>query len=150
MSGLATKTLKALAAALFAASLSFCVSARASERAEKQNDARSDARPQTVSDYRTRLSGAAQSLDEFASYCEHKSRGSKAGEEPYEDSARTFEAWQKYTFGDVRGLLPPKERVMFAGREIEADNSWLHASLDEFAKLDNWDARAASLRSASE
>src|ERR1700749_1928421 len=146
MRKLAAKTLKAFATALFAASLSLCAS-HARVFAEKAAGANASAHAQ----YRARVRGAAEALEELAAFCEKLSRNEKPEvwmhDSSTPDIAQELPARQKAALERARTLLPPKERVESADGSVEVDNFWLHSALDEYAKLGDNDKRAASLRS---
>jgi hypothetical protein len=149
MPKLATNTLKAFATALFVASLSLCA-AHARVLAEKAAGANVSTRAR----YRARVRGAAEALEDLAAFCEKLSRNEKfevwSRDKSALDIAREFQSRQKAALERARALLPPKERVESAGVVVEVDNSWLHSSLDDYAKLGDNDKRAASLRSTSQ
>jgi hypothetical protein len=145
-----------MAAALFAAALAlFAAQAVAQKRppAEKRAAVDTGAPVSTRAQYRARVGGAAAALEDFAAFCEKLSRSEKPEVWTRDSSALDisdeFPAREKAALERARTLLPPKERVA-AGGPIEVDNSWLHASLDEYAKLGSNDKRAAELRSASQ
>ncbi|MFL6282489.1 MAG: DUF4129 domain-containing protein [Pyrinomonadaceae bacterium] len=157
MSKAYAKTLSTIATALFAATLSlFAANAHASAQrmphAEKR--ATASASVSTRAQYRTRVRGAAEALEELAAFCEKLSRGEKA-EVSVRDNLATDPALelatrQKAALERTRALLPPKERVESAGGDVEVDNTWLHSSLDEYAKLDDNDKRSKALLSVSQ
>jgi hypothetical protein len=159
MSKAYAKTLKPYATALFAATLSlFAAYARASAQkmphAEKRAAATASASVSTRVQYRTRVREAAEALEELAAFCE-KLSGSEKAEVSVRDNlaidpALELRARQKAALERARTLLPPKERVESAGSALEVDNTWLHSSLDEYAKLNDNDKRAAALRSVSQ
>lgn len=154
------KTLRTIATALFAATLSlFAANAHAVAQQMPHAEKRATATTASVSvstraQYRTRVRGAAESLEELAAFCEKLSRSEKAEVSVRDnlatDPALELAARQKAALERTRTLLPPKERVESAGGDVEVDNTWLHSSLDEYAKLDGNDKRAAALRSMSQ
>jgi hypothetical protein len=151
------KTLRTITTALFAATLSL-LAAHAHAVAQKmphaEKRATASASVSTRAQYRTRVRGAAEALEELAAFCEKLSRSEKA-EVSVRDNLATDPALelatrQKAALERTRALLPPKERVESAGGAVEIDNTWLHSSLDEYAKLDDNDKRAKALRSVSQ
>ena len=156
MSKAQTKTLRTTAAALFAAALSLFAAHAAAQRrppADKRPTAASAA-VSTRAQYRARVGGAAEALEELAALCERLGSADKtegaSNDESVLDMARELPARQKAVLERARSLLPPKERVESSGGVVDVDNSWLHVSLDEYAKLDDYDKRAAALRSNSQ
>jgi hypothetical protein len=149
MPKLAGKTLKAFATALFAASLSL-FAAHGRVFAEKTAGASVSTRTQ----YRARVRGAAEALENLAAFCEKLSRNEKPEVWSHDSSAldiaQELPARQESALERARMLLPPKERVESSGGSVEVDNSWLHSALDDYAKLGDNDKRAASLRLVSQ
>ena len=154
---------KFVAAALFAATLSLFVlhasvaaqDARKNPPVEKK-PAAANASVSTHAEYRARVTDAADALQALAKVLEQKGRDKKPEARPRRenDSGGAFrtptELEPEEVFKHVRKLLPLKERVEFAGGEVEVDNSWLHSALDECTKLDDNDKRAAALGSTSQ
>lgn len=157
MSKAYAKTLKACAAALFAAALSLCAThARAQRRAtpEKRVVTANASAVSTRAQYLARVRGAAETLESFAALCEQLSRAEKpevwSKDSSALDIANDFPEKEKAALERARALLPPKERVESAGGPIEVDNSWLHSALDEYPRLRERDKRAAMLRSTAQ
>jgi hypothetical protein len=157
------KTLKAVAAARFAASLALFFSADARASAEKKSSsgktsaARSSA-PATASvlthaQYRARVREAAEAVEDLASAREQLGRAEKSDvweRDPHAlDIADELPAKEKLALERARALISQRERVEASGGSIEVDNSWLQASLDEYSKADK-DSRAAGLRLISQ
>ena len=63
-------------------------------------------------------------------------------EPPAETERRVVEA--------VRRRLPPRERGEWAGESMEADNAWLHSSLEAYLNASDPDSRAELLTRAAE
>ena len=155
MSKAHTKTLKAFAAALFAAALLlFAAHARAEKRATTAKKAALAVSVSTRAQYVARLRGAAEALEEFAAFCDKLSRSEKpevwSRDSSALDIAKEFPERQKAALERARTLVPPRERVEASGGPIEVDNSWLHSSLDDYTKLSDNDKRAAALRSVEQ
>lgn len=159
MSKLYAKTLRSVATALFAATLSLFVShasatAQKRQLAERSTTTTTSASVSTQTQYRERVRGAAATLEASATFFEQKSLDRRPETLPrreYDsDGAHLLPTEQEAALENVRKLLPMKERVESAGGEVEVDNSWLHTALDECAKLQENDKRAAALRSASQ
>src|SRR4051812_46607538 len=141
MSKAYAKTLRTMATALFAAALSLFsahADARKGPHAEKRVTTSTSASVSTRAQYRTRVRGVAEALEELAAFCEKLSRSEKAEVSVRDnlaiDPALELLARQKAALEHVRKLLPMKERVEASGGAVEVDNSWLHSSLDEYAK----------------
>lgn len=111
-------------------------------------------RAATLAEYRGRVGAAVGPLEELASLYDRV----RASEKP--------EVWQQEGFDSdfvlelpkreeatllkVRALLPPRERVESGGGSfVEADNAWLHASLDEFRQAREKERSALLLRAAA-
>jgi hypothetical protein len=165
MSKAYAKTLKTTATALFAGALSLFAAHASAQNASAQKRPPAETRAtaaaagasasvSTRAQYGTRVRGAADALEELAAFCEKLSRSEKAEVSVHDnlaaDPARELPARQKAALERARTLLPPKERVESAGGAVEVDNTWLHSLLDEYAKLDGNDKRAAALRSVSQ
>jgi len=157
----AAAALKSVAVALFAATLSLFVSHASAfaQNAQKRSPAEkrattANASVSTQAQYRERVRGAATTLEASATFFEQKSREKKTEALPRKeydsDDAHLLPAEQEAALENVRKLLPTKERVETASGEVEVDNSWLHRALDESAKLEENDKRAAALRSVSQ
>ena len=90
-----------------------------------QSAAASPARAQEIApldDYRGRVRKAAGVIDDyFWLFATEETANLSAGERAAELRARADE---------VRGLLPPAERVAWAGRVTEVNNAWLHRELE--------------------
>jgi hypothetical protein len=142
------RTAKTFAAALFAAALALLVP---HARAAAERGARESAHASTIVQYRSRVRGAAEALEGLAAFFEKSGRDDEPEWRDTEHGgAREFEARQRAALERARTLLPPKERVEWAGGRVEVDNSWLHTALDEYAQSDDDEKRAASLRLISE
>jgi hypothetical protein len=165
MSKAYAKTLKTTATALFAATLSlFAAHARASaQNASAQKRPPAETRATTASasasvstraQYRTRVRGAAEALEELTAFCEKLSRSEKAEVSVRDNLARDpaleLPLREKAALERALSLLPPKERVESAGGALEVDNMWLHSLLDEYAKLDGKDKCASALLPVSQ
>jgi len=158
MSKAYAKTLNALAAALFAATLSLSApQAQTQKRAAPEKRAAAAAGSSVVStraQYLARVRGAAEALESLAAFCEQMSRAEKpevwSRDGSALDIAREFPERQKAALERARALVPQKERVESAGGPVEVDNSWLHSSLDDYSKLSDNDKRGAALRSAAQ
>jgi hypothetical protein len=160
MSNAYAKTLKEYATALFAATLLlFAAHARASAQkmphAEKRSVTAASASVSTHAEYRVRVLDAAAVLEALAVFFERTGQDGKRpearpGKEHDTGGAFIFPAEREAALEHVRKLLPPKERVEASGGALEVDNTWLHSSLDEYAKLDDNDKRAKALRSVSQ
>ena len=158
MSKAYAKTLKSCAAALFAAAaLSLCATqAHAQRRAAPEKRAAASGAPavSTRAQYLARVRGAAGAIDDFASLCEQLSRAEKpevwSKDSSALDIAEDFPEKEKAALERARTLLPPKERVESGVGPIEVDNSWLHAALDDYEKLNNNDKRAAAMRAVAQ
>jgi hypothetical protein len=156
------KTLKAVAASLFAASLAlFLTDARASAEKNSASSKPSAARASapanasvlTHEQYRAHVREAAESVEDLASAREQLRRAEKSDvweHDPHAlDIADELPAKEKLALERARALISQRERVEASGGSIEVDNSWLQSSLDEYSKADN-DHRAAALRLISQ
>ncbi len=153
-----SKTLKAVAASLFAAWLAlFATDARASAE-KKSSSSKSSAAPANASvltheQYRARVREAAEAVEELAAVCEQLKRAEKSDvweRDPHAlDIADELPAKEKVALERARALISQRERVEASGGSIEVDNAWLQASLDEYSKADN-DNRTAALRLISQ
>lgn len=81
-----------------------------------------EARPSSVGRYRERVHGATMALDTLAATDEDASEEEHAGA-------------VAEMIGEVREMLPPKERVEWEGGTLEVDNAWLHAALDAYQSI---------------
>src|SRR5215213_7912746 len=150
MSKAYAKTLNALAAALFAATLSLSApQAQTQKRAAPEKRAAAAAGSSVVStraQYLARVRGAAEALESLAAFCERMSRAEKpevwSKDSSALDVAQEFPERQKAALERARTLLPPKERVEAAGGPVEVDNSWLRPALDDYSKLSDNAKRA--------
>jgi hypothetical protein len=130
--------------------------------AQKRDAPKSTAKPtaatseravSTIAQYRERVRECVAPLEELAAFCEELSRGekpevwSKEGFDP--DIALQLPKRERAAFERVRALLPRGEKVARAGGEVEVDNSWLYAALDEYDRAAANDKRARALRSAA-
>jgi hypothetical protein len=158
MSKAYAKTLKATATALFAAALSlFSAHASAQKRppAEKRGATAASVSVSTRAEYRVRVLDATAVLEALAVFFERTGQDGKRaearpGKERDTVGAFTLPSEREAALEHVRKLLPVKERVEASGGALEVDNTWLHSSLDEYAKLDDNDKRAKALRSMSQ
>jgi hypothetical protein len=157
MSKAYAKTLKAFAAALFAATLSLPAPHARAEKPSapgKRTAAAGASVVSTRAQYLARVRGAAEALESLAAFCEQMSRAEKpevwSRDSSALDIAQEFPERQKAALERARTLLPSKERVESAGGPVEVDNSWLRPSLDDYSKLSDNDKRAVSLRSVAQ
>ena len=152
------KTLKVTATALFAAALSlFSAHASAQKRppAEKRSVTAAGVSVSTHAEYRVRVLDAAAVLEALAAFFERTGQDGKRpearpGKEHDTVGAFILPAEREAALEHVRKLLPARERVESAGGALEVDNTWLHSSLDEYAKLYDNDKRAKALRFVSQ
>ncbi|MET0622282.1 MAG: DUF4129 domain-containing protein [Pyrinomonadaceae bacterium] len=119
-------------------------------------DARPAQRVATLADYRARVRGAIEPLEELAETYERVAVVDDFGDESGEDSEAELEEAKAdleeeapEILGGVRDSLPPRERVGAGADFVEVDNSWLHEALDEAEGADDEAKRAAGLRAAA-
>ena len=162
MSKAYAKTLKAVAALLFAVSLAlFSADARASAE-KKSSSSKSTAARSSVSaaasvlahaQYRARVREAAEAFEELASVYEQGTRAEKSDvwqRDPSAlDIADELPTKEKVALERARALISQRERVEASGGPVEVDNSWLRDSLDEYLKADKG-SRASELRLISQ
>ena len=91
----------------------------------------------SLSDYQSRVSEALVLLQE--SHAAHEEEGLRSSDEIVAASLTR-----------VRELLPAKETVLFAGKSVPVDNSWLHESLAEYEKTRGVQRRSEILEQTSE
>lgn len=107
----------------------------------------------SLAQYRAHVRESVARLEDLASFCELLSRSEKpevwSRKDFNPDVALEFPKRERDALDTVRTLLPPKERVEWAGGAIDVDNSWLNASLHEFERQSDNDRRALSLRSTA-
>lgn len=120
-------------------------------------DARPAQRNATLADYRARVRGAIEPLEELAERYERAAAESVDDEEEpdadaeggLDDPETTLEDMTPVTLGEVREALPPRERVSRGADFIEVDNTWLHEALEEIEGADEYEKYAAGLRAAA-
>ncbi|HYH86293.1 MAG TPA: DUF4129 domain-containing protein [Pyrinomonadaceae bacterium] len=112
------------------------------------------ATPSTLAQYRERVRESVAPLEELAEFCEQLKRAEKPEvweKEDFDpDVALQLPRRETATLSKVRRLLPPKERVEWAGGSIEVDNSWLYPALEEYGRASDNGKRADALRGVAE
>ncbi|HEX8355237.1 MAG TPA: DUF4129 domain-containing protein, partial [Pyrinomonadaceae bacterium] len=111
-------------------------------------------RAATLPEYRVRVREAAGMLEELAAANELVTKSQShevwSREGFSSDFAVELPKKERAAFFQVRGLLPPRERVEWGGGSfIEADNSWLHAELTEPERPGDYERRAVALRASA-
>ncbi|MCA1614595.1 MAG: DUF4129 domain-containing protein [Acidobacteria bacterium] len=120
-------------------------------------DARPARSPSTLADYRARVRGAVEPLEELAALYERAAAAGESDEESDTDAGAELEEVEAEleetapeVLGAVRDSLPPRERVGRGADFIDVDNAWLHEALDEAAEdADEYEKYAAGLRAAA-
>jgi hypothetical protein len=108
----------------------------------------------TLAEYRARVRESVAPLEELATFCEQLKMAEKPEvweKEDFDpDVALQLPRREAATFGKVRKLLPPKEKVEWSGGSIEVDNSWIDPALGEYARSSDNGKRADALRVVAE
>src|SRR5437763_5782919 len=91
------------------------------------------ARSTTVADYQQRIAKAERAIAQLQT------------PEYYADNASQRDSFVRATLARVRSLLPAKETVLCQGQNVEVDNRWLYAALNEYEKDGDDHARAADV-----
>ena len=120
-------------------------------------DARPARSPSTLADYRARVGGAVEPLEELAALYERAAAAGESDEESDADAGAELEEVEAEleetapgVLGAVRDSLPPRERVGRGADSVDVDNTWLHEALDEAAgDADEYEKYAAGLRAAA-